>query len=91
MENPIIQFISSYIELTPQEIAIVNEQNQIKSFKKGTVLLAEGAYAKECYFILKGCVRSYYLIDGEERTTEFYTESQGINPVSYLTKQRSEF
>lgn len=91
MVNPIIQFITSYIELTPQEIDIVNEQNQIKSFKKGTVLLAEGAYAKECYFILKGCVRSYYLIDGEERTTEFYTESQGINPVSYLTKQPSEY
>ncbi|WP_247233712.1 Crp/Fnr family transcriptional regulator [Telluribacter sp. SYSU D00476] len=91
MENPIIQFISSYIELTPQEIDIVNEQNQIKAFKKGTVLLTEGAYAKECYFILKGCVRSYYLIDGEERTTEFYTENQGINPVSYLTKQPSEY
>ena len=91
MENPIIKFITSYIELTPQEINIVNEQNQIKSFKRGALLLSEGEYAKECFFILKGCVRSYYLVDGEDRTTEFYTENQSINPVSYLTKKPSEY
>ncbi len=91
MENPIIKFITAYIELSPQEIDIINEQNQVKSFKKGTLLLAEGSYAKECYFILKGCVRSFYLVDGEERTTEFYTENQSINPVSYLTKQPSTY
>ncbi|QNF32193.1 Crp/Fnr family transcriptional regulator [Adhaeribacter swui] len=91
MENPIIKFITSYVALSPEEIDLVNEQNQIISYKKGTLLLSEGEYAKECYFILKGCIRSYYLVNGEERTTEFYNETQGINPVSYLTKQPSEY
>lgn len=91
MENPIIQFISQYIELTPQEVDIINEQNQIKIYKKDTLLLAEGAYAKECFFVIKGCIRSYYLVDGEEKTTEFYTENDGITPVSYLTNQPSEY
>jgi CRP-like cAMP-binding protein len=30
------------------------------------------------YYIIKGCVREYYLIDGEERTIEFYTEDDSI-------------
>ncbi len=91
MADEIIKFISAYIDLSPQEISIIDEQKMIESYKKDTVLLAEGAYAKECYFILKGCVRSYYLVDGEEKTTEFYTEGQGITPISYVTKQPSEY
>jgi CRP-like cAMP-binding protein len=91
MENEIINFISSYIPLSGEEVSIIKEQNLIMSYKKGDVLLSEGEFSKECYFILKGCIRSYYLMDGEERTTEFYTENQSIRPVSYLTNQPSEY
>ncbi|NEM98506.1 Crp/Fnr family transcriptional regulator [Pontibacter burrus] len=91
MENEIINFITGYISLTAEEVNIIKEQNLIKSYKKGTVLLSEGEFATECYFVLKGCIRSYYLIDGEEKTTEFYTENQSIRPVSYITNQPSEY
>ncbi|PTX18510.1 CRP-like cAMP-binding protein [Pontibacter mucosus] len=91
MENEIIDFITSYIPLSGEEVSIIKEQNLIKSYNKGEVLLSEGEFSKECYFILKGCIRSYYLMDGEERTTEFYTENQSIRPVSYLTNQPSEY
>ena len=57
------------------------ENTFIKSFKKGTILLKEGAITNECYFIIKGCIRSYYLKDGEEKTTEFYTEGQVVTPL----------
>ena len=91
MEDKIIEFITQYIPLTTEEIDIIKEQNLINFYKKGTVLLSEGEYARDCYFVIKGCVRSFHLIDGEERTTEFYTENQTINPVSYLTKKPSTY
>lgn len=91
MENQIIQYITRYIDLTPEETALINAQNQIKTFTKDTLLLREGAFAKECYFILKGCIRSFYLVDGEERTTALYTENQGVHPVSYLTNEASAY
>lgn len=91
MDDKIIEFITRYIPLTEEEIDIIKEQNLIKYYKKGEILLHEGDYAKDCYFVLKGCVRSYHIIDGEEKTTDFYTENQTINPVSYLTKQPSEY
>lgn len=87
----IIKFITNYVSLSEEEIRIIKELNFIQTYKKNTLLLAQGQVAKECYFILKGCVRSYYLIDGEEKTTELYTENQGIVPISYSTKQPSGY
>ena len=91
MNNVIIEFLSNYIELTEEEIDIISKQNLIRSFKKGTILLSEGKIANECYFILKGCVSSYYLVEGEVKITEFYTEQQAITPVSYTSKKPSEY
>ncbi len=91
MVDQIIAFISAYIPLTEDEIRIIKDLNVIESYKKNTILLSEGERAKECYFVLKGCVRSYYLIDGEEKTTEFYTEQQSITPISYVTSEPSEY
>lgn len=87
----IIKFIEGYIPLSEEERGIIRDLNLIQEYKKNTIILHEGAYAKECYFVLQGCVRSYYIIDGEEKTTEFYTEKQAITPVSYVTKQPSEY
>ena len=91
MNNVIIEFLSKYIDLTKEEIDIISKQNLIQSFKKGTILLSEGEIASECYFILQGCIFSYYLIEGEVKVTEFYTEKQPITPVSYTTKKPSEY
>lgn len=91
MVDQIIQFITSYIPLTEEEIEFIKELNVIESHEKNTILLSEGQVAKECYFVLKGCVRSYYLIDGDEKTTEFYTEQQAITPISYVTNEPSEY
>lgn len=91
MEDPIVNFLSKYIELTNEEVRILSKQNFIKSFKKGTILLSEGQIAKECYFIMQGCIFSYYLVDGEVKVTEFFTESQPITPVSYTTKRPSGY
>lgn len=91
MDNAIIEFLSQYIELTQEEKEVITNQNVMQFFPKGTMLLSAGDYARECYFILKGCVYSYYLMDGEVKVTDFYTEKQPITPISYTTKKPSEY
>ncbi|MCW3074684.1 MAG: putative transcriptional regulator, Crp/Fnr family [Flaviaesturariibacter sp.] len=91
MEDKIIQFIKRYIDLSDAEADIVRDSSHIESFKKNDILLSEGEYSKNHYFILKGCVRTYYIIDGNEKTTEFYTENQSIVPASMVTKEPSEY
>lgn len=50
----------------------------IKTYKKGEHLLREGEVSAKSYSIVSGCVRQYYMVDGEEKTTFFYTEGQSI-------------
>lgn len=91
MDTTLIDFLSKYIVLSEEEVQIIKKHNLIKEYKKNTILLSEGQVSKECYLVLKGCVRSYYLLDGEEKTNAFYTENEPITPISYTKKSPSEY
>lgn len=59
----------------------------IKKFKKGTFLLKEGQISVDSYFILEGCIRQYAIIDGEEKTTDFFTEEQWVISLNSFTRK----
>jgi len=87
VKNDIVKLISRFLTLTEEESKAFMECIPIKKFKKGTVLLHEGQISKDSYFVIKGCVRKYYIIDGEERTTEFYVEDESVASLqSYQNK-----
>lgn len=77
--------------LTDEEKNIILSLKIFRSVKKGTVLLKEGQTSKESYFVLKGCIRTYYVLDGEEKTTGFYTEMDVFTPQCIVTKGPSEY
>ncbi len=81
------QFISSFSILEKDEIETIIDHTIVKEFKKGTHLLKEGQVAKECYAVIKGCIREYYLKDGIDKTTAFFTEGQPVNSFSSYTNQ----
>ncbi|RIV36079.1 Crp/Fnr family transcriptional regulator [Flagellimonas lutimaris] len=91
MDDKIIDFISQYITLTAKEIDIIKNQNFIKTYAKGTWVLSKEQIVDTCFFVIKGSIRKYYLVDGEERSTDFYLENQTITPAGYLTKATSEY
>ncbi len=91
MDNSIIDFILQFIKLSEDEVNVITEQNLFRQYKKNDFLLSDGKYAKDCYFIIQGCVRSYYVKKGEERNTDFFFEYETIRPVSYQTKQPSQY
>jgi len=49
---------------------------QTRALKKGAYLLKEGQISTNTYFVLEGCIREYILSDGEEKTTNFFSEEQ---------------
>jgi len=91
MEEEIYKFLSKYVKLSEEEKVIIAENSLFKFYPAGHQLLQEGQFAKHCYFVVKGLVRSYYLADGEEKVTEFYSELSPITPVSYTTDQPSTY
>jgi len=91
MENILFDFISKYISLSEKEKKIMLSLDIFHTFKKGTVLLKEGQHSANGYFVLKGCIRTYYIIEGEEKTTEFYSEMEVITPNCVISEQPSEY
>ncbi|MGE0588284.1 MAG: Crp/Fnr family transcriptional regulator [Cyclobacteriaceae bacterium] len=91
MENALFDFISKYITLTEEERNAILSLDLFRSVKKGTTLLEAGQQSKDSYFILKGCIRIYYLKEGEEKTTAFYTEMEALTPPCVINKTPSEY
>lgn len=83
--------MSKYISLTEEEKNVLLSLDLFRSVKKGAVLLKEGQKSKDSFFVLKGCIRVYYVIDGEEKTTAFYTELEPLTPNCVISKAPSEY
>ncbi|HMR16498.1 MAG TPA: Crp/Fnr family transcriptional regulator [Mariniflexile sp.] len=91
MQNSLLDFISKYVSLTEDEKNFITSLDIFKTIKKDTTLLKEGQKSNEGYFVLKGCIRIYYIINGEEKTTAFYTEMEGLTPHCVISKTPSEY
>lgn len=91
MHDILFDFISKYVSLTEEEKNAIVSLNIFRSFKKGTTLLKEGQRSREGYLVLKGCLRTFYIIEGEEKTTAFYTEMEGLTPHCVTSNAPSEY
>lgn len=91
MDNEILKYLSKYIPITIELEEEINKIEFVKRFDKRTIILEEGKISNECFFIIKGCIRSFYIKDGEEKTTEFYTEEEAVTPSTYGKKIPSEY
>ena len=91
MKEILFDFIAKYVSLTEEEKNAILPLDIFRTVKKGTILLKEGQESKESYFVLKGCIRAYYVVDGEEKTTAFYTEMEALTPPCVISKTPSEY
>ena len=91
MQDILFNFISKYVSITEDEKNVLLSLDLFHTVKKGTILLEEGQKSNNSYFVLKGCIRSYYIIDGEEKTTAFYTELDALTPHCVVNKAPSEY
>jgi CRP-like cAMP-binding protein len=89
--NDLVKHLSSYCEITAEDERALIELALVKSFQKNQVLLKEGRLSKECFFVLKGSIRSYYIKDNEERTTDLFFEGDVVSPACYGTTVASDY
>jgi signal-transduction protein with cAMP-binding, CBS, and nucleotidyltransferase domain len=87
MTSELLHYISQFPHLTEQEIKEIADNIPVQTFKKGTILLKEGDIADKCFFVLKGCIRQYHLVDDEEKTTAFFTEEQAVVSFASYSQQ----
>ena len=92
MENTLVEMMSSFIDMNNEEKNGILEAFPIKSFEKEAILLQEGQIAKDAFFVITGCIRKYSIQNGEEITSEFYTEFQSaVNFDSLANSKPSKY
>jgi CRP-like cAMP-binding protein len=91
MQDVLFDFITKYIALTEDEKSALLSLDIFRTEKKGAILLEAGQNTSYSYFVLKGCMRTYYIINGEEKTTAFYTEMEGLTPHCVKSNTASEY
>jgi CRP-like cAMP-binding protein len=90
-QQVLIDYISQIAPLSHSEIQTIIELVNVKTHKKGKLLLKEGQINNTCYFVLHGCIRQYFLVDGDEKTTHFFTEGMPVSSTASFENKPSKF
>ncbi|WP_312554564.1 Crp/Fnr family transcriptional regulator [Empedobacter brevis] len=78
MISKLIDYIQLYTPLTLKEQAFLKEAVELHSFTKHGIIFHEGDISDAIYFVLEGCVRLFYNVEGVDKTAFFYREGQFI-------------
>ncbi|MFT4416794.1 Crp/Fnr family transcriptional regulator [Fredinandcohnia humi] len=91
MKEILLKYMTEFTSLSEEEQRAIFDALQVEEYKKGTFLLQQGDLPViKCYFVLKGCVRQFFVDEfGKEVTTNFFTEEQAI-PI-FNDQRRDEF
>ena len=90
INNEILNSIKKITDLSNAEIGLILNKFETKIIKKKTILLAADEIAKEIYFVVRGCLRLYYVKDGVDISAYFFTEGMFAGAYdSFISKQPS--
>jgi CRP-like cAMP-binding protein len=85
------QVMSQTIAIDDDEWAALEPYIFTKNIKKKTVYLREGTVSTDIGFVVKGALRQYYIVDGEEKTTFFFFDNSFVCDYdSFLTQRPTD-
>jgi len=86
------EFDLDALNLSEEERTFISKLQKKITYAKGEVILSEGQITNKSFHVVTGCVRKYYLKDGEEKTTDFFTEQDSISTKpSGLSQVKSKY
>lgn len=93
MDKALFNHIKRFIDLRSEEEEVLAGLLKTASFKKKAYLHEAGEICRSNYFVVKGCLRLYFIdIKGAEQTTQFAIENWWISDLtSFLMQKPSEF
>lgn len=93
MSNLFYQHIQKFTDVNETDFAEIIKFFQLLSVNKKEMLLSEGQHCKRQFFVIKGCLRLFFVKEtGIEQTTQFAIENWWITDnLAYLTQRKSSF
>jgi CRP/FNR family transcriptional regulator len=85
MLSSLFAHIARYVALTPAEAALLHGYLSHQRLAHHDFLLVEGQVCLASYFVLQGCLRTYFLADdGTEQTTQLSAENNWVTDYTSL-------
>ena len=93
MYSALYTHIKRFTDLSTDEEVLLASVLKSSSFKKKAYLHEAGETCRANYFVVKGCLRLYFIdIKGTEQTTQFAIENWWISDLtSFLFQKTSDF
>ena len=83
MFDSINKYISKCVIISPEELEYVNSLMEYKKVAKKTIMLREGDVCNFEAYIIKGCIRTYYIdVKGIEVTLQFAIEDWWVSDIA---------
>lgn len=89
MRDLLRDFLAEYLELTPDLYTQLDQSSLVQSYPRGTLVLRQGDEARRAFFVLRGCLRSFTLKNGEDKTLDFFIEEDPVLPLEFGTGEPS--
>ncbi|MEJ6981448.1 Crp/Fnr family transcriptional regulator [Pedobacter sp. P351] len=90
MFEEIDQHISRCAPINHQELEVFHSRLKNRSFRKKTLLLQQGEICKFEAYIVKGCVKKYYIDqNGDEVILQFAVEDWWISDIGSFNEQKA--
>lgn len=84
LHTQINKSISRYVSFSKEELDIFNSLMEYKKVPKKTIMLHEGEMCNFEAFVIKGCVRKYYIdTNGFEVILQFAIEDAWVSDISF--------
>ncbi|GEN70647.1 Crp/Fnr family transcriptional regulator [Chryseobacterium lathyri] len=92
MEELLASYIKSKISITEEELNIILSHFRPMKLKKNELLLANGQSSQRTFFVVKGCLRIFFINEeGQDSTRYFAFENQFATAlVSFITSEPSD-
>jgi CRP-like cAMP-binding protein len=89
MYERIDQFVSRTLKLTPEELEVFHSLLEFRKVKKKQFLLKEGEVCDFEAYILKGCIRTYYIDkEGVETILMFAVEDWWVSDLASFSERK---
>lgn len=88
MKEKFIKYLSTLTSLSKEEEESLLKELIINTYKKGETILKEGEHTQNSFLILEGCIRRHRIIDGQDKTTGFFSEGDVVAEFESLSNNK---
>lgn len=91
MVENLAKHFQKFVDIRDEDLPQIGSFFKAVQVKKKVALLTEGQVCKSMYFVIKGCLRMFFVDEkGVEQTTQFAIENWWLTDYLSFQNQRSE-